>query len=74
MMGYEEISTPISLLPIMQRKHGRQLFHRVGNPASFIVLNSTTSTALNNKKEVLYNFTRGNLIAKTKPAEKEALF
>ena len=78
MMGYEEILNSYKFIThnAARTLHlGDSYSIEVGNPASFIVLNSDNFyNALNNKKEVLYNFTRGNLIAKTKPAEKEALF
>lgn len=46
-----------------------------GNPASFIILRADDFyTALNEKREVLYNFTKGKLISKTHPAKKEVLF
>lgn len=78
MMGYEEILNSYKLITHNAAKTlhlGDSYGIKEGNPASFIVLNSNNFyNALNEKKEVLYNFTKGKLIAKTEPAKKTALF
>ncbi|MCR1899542.1 cytosine deaminase [Irregularibacter muris] len=78
MMGYEEILNSYKLIThnAARTLHlGESYAIKEGNPASFIVLNSDNFyNALNEKKEVLYNFTKGKLIAETAPAKKEALF
>lgn len=78
MMGYEEILNSYQLITHNAAKTlnlGDSYAIKEGNPASFIVLNSNNFyNALNEKKEVLYNFTKGKLIAKTEPASKKALF
>lgn len=78
MMGYEEILNSYEIITHNAAKTlnlGDSYAIKEGNPASFIILNSDNFyNALNEKKEVLYNFTKGKLIAKTKPAEKEVLF
>ena len=78
MMGYEEILNSYNLVTYNAAKTlnlGDSYGIKEGNPASFIVLNSDNFyNALNEKKEVLYNFTRGKLIAKTSPAQKNVLF
>lgn len=78
MMGYEEILNSYNLITHNAAKTlhlGDSYAIKEGNPASFIVLNSNNFyNALNEKKEVLYNFTRGKLIARTSPAKKEVLF
>lgn len=78
MMGYEEILNSYRLVTY----HGARTLHlgetygiKEGNPASFILLNGEDFyQVLNEKREVLYNFTKGKLIASSKPAIKEALF
>ena len=78
MMGYEEILHSHNFITHNAAKTlslGDSYGIKEGNPASFIVLNSNNFyNALNQKKEVLYNFTKGKLIAKTAPAKKETLF
>ncbi|MFA5524478.1 MAG: cytosine deaminase [Tissierellales bacterium] len=78
MMGYEEILNSYKLITHNAAKTlhlGDSYGIKEGNPASFIVLNSDNFyNALNEKKEVLYNFTKGNLIAKTEPAKKSVQF
>lgn len=78
MMGYEEILNSYKLITHNAAKTlqlGNSYGIKEGNPASFIVLNSNNFyNALNEKKEVLYNFTKGKLIAKTEPAKKTVLF
>lgn len=78
MMGYEEILNSYKLVThnAARTLHlGDSYGIKEGNPASFIILNSNNFyNALNEKKEVLYNFTKGKLIAKTEPAKKTALF
>lgn len=78
MMGYEEILNSYKLITHNAAKTlhlGDSYGIKEGNPASFIVLNSDNFyNALNEKKEVLYNFTKGKLIAKTEPAKKSVLF
>lgn len=78
MMGYEDILNSYNFITHNAAKTlhlGDSYEIKEGNPASFIVLNSNNFyNALNEKKEVLYNFTKGKLIAKTSPAKKEILF
>lgn len=78
MMGYKEILNSYKLITHNAAKTlhlGNSYDIKEGNPASFIVLNSNNFyNALNEKKEVLYNFTKGKLIAKTEPAKKSVLF
>ncbi|MBM7562668.1 cytosine deaminase [Fusibacter tunisiensis] len=78
MMGYEEIMDSYKIITHNAARTlnlGDSYAIKEGNPASFIILNSNNFyNALNEKKEVLYNFTRGKLIAKTAPAKKEVLF
>ncbi len=78
MMGYEEILNSYKLITHNAAKTlhlGNSYGIKEGNPASFIVLNSDNFyNALNEKKEVLYNFTKGKLIAKAEPAKKSVLF
>lgn len=78
MLGYEEILNSYNIITHNAAKTlnlGDSYGIKEGNPASFIVLNADNFyKALNEKKEVLYNFTKGKLIAKTDPAEKTVLF
>lgn len=78
MMGYEEILESYKIITYNAAKTlnlGDSYGIKEGNPASFIVLNSDNFyNALNEKKEVLYNFTKGKVIAKTEPAKKEIMF
>lgn len=78
MMGYEEILNSYKIITHNAAKTlnlGDSYAIKEGNPASFIILNSDNFyNALNEKKEVLYNFTKGRLIAKTAPAKKEVMF
>lgn len=78
MMGYEEILNSYELITHNAAKTlnlGDSYAIKEGNPASFIILNSDNFyNALNEKKEVLYNFTKGKLISKTSPAVKNVLF
>ncbi|NLL81026.1 MAG: cytosine deaminase [Tissierellia bacterium] len=78
MMGYEELLNSYKIITHNAAKTlhlGDSYAIKEGNPASFIVLNADNFyNALNEKKEVLYNFTKGKLIAKTEPAKKEVLF
>lgn len=78
MMGYEEIMDSYKLIThnaAITLNLGDSYAIKEGNPASFIVLNSDNFyNALNEKKEVLYNFTKGKLIAKTEPAKKNIMF
>ena len=78
MMGYEEILDSYKIITHNAAKTlnlGDSYGIKEGNPASFIVLNSDNFyNALNEKKEVLYNFTKGKLISKTEPAKKSVMF
>ena len=78
MMGYEEILNSYKLIThnaAITLNLGDSYAIKEGNPASFIILNSNNFyNALNQKKEVLYNFTKGKLISKTEPAKKSILF
>jgi cytosine deaminase len=78
MMGYEEILDSYKIITHNAAKTlnlGESYAIKEGNPASFIVLNSDNFyNALNEKKEVLYNFTKGKLISKTEPAKKTIMF
>lgn len=78
MMGYEEIMNSYKFIThnAARTLHlGDSYGIKEGNPASFIILNAKNFyDALNLKVEVLYNFTKGKMIAKTAPAKKEALF
>ncbi len=78
MMGYEEILDSYKIIThnaAITLNLGDSYAIKEGNPASFIVLNSDNFyNALNEKKEVLYNFTKGKLIAKTEPATKSVMF
>lgn len=78
MMGYEEILNSYKIITHNAAKTlnlGDSYAIKEGNPASFIVLNSDNFyNALNEKKEVLYNFTKGKLISKTEPAKKSIMF
>lgn len=78
MLGYEEILNSYKLVTHNAAKTlnlGDDYGIREGNPASFIVINSDNFyNALNERKEILYNFTKGKLIAKTTPAEKTIFF
>lgn len=78
MMGYEEILDSYKIITHNAAKTlnlGDSYAIKEGNPASFIVLNSDNFyNALNEKKEVLYNFTKGKLISKTEPAKKTIMF
>ncbi len=78
MLGYEEILNSYKIIThnaATTLDLGDSYGIKEGNPASFIVLNADNFyNALNEKKEVLYNFTKGKLIAKSEPAKKIALF
>lgn len=78
MMGYEEILDSYKIITHNAAKTlnlGDSYAIKEGNPASFIVLNSDNFyNALNEKKEVLYNFSKGKLISKTEPAKKTVMF
>jgi len=78
MMGYEEIMQSYKLIThnaAITLNLGDEYQIKEGNPASFIVLNADNFyNALNDKKEVLYNFTKGKLIAKTEPVKKLIMF
>lgn len=78
LMGYEEIMNSYRFITYNAAKTlnlGDAYGIKVGNDASFIVLNADNwYTALNEKKEVLYNFTKGKLIAKTEPSRRQAEF
>lgn len=72
MMGYEEIQNSYRFITENAAKvlHLEGYGIAEGNDASFIVLNAPDwYTALNEKREVLYNFSKGRLIAETKPQE-----
>ena len=78
MMGYEDILNSYQFVTYNAAKTlhlGDSYGIKQGNEASFIILNAKNFyDALNLKSEVLFNFTRGKLIARTKPAESEILF
>lgn len=78
MMGYEEILNSYKLVThnAARTLHlGDSYDIKVGNPASFIVLNAGNFyDALNKKSEVLYSFNKGKMIASAKPAVKKVLF
>ncbi|SDZ20702.1 cytosine deaminase [Tindallia californiensis] len=78
MMGYEEILNAYQLVTYNAAKTlhlGKDYGIAEGNPASFLILNGEDFYhVLNEKKEVLYNVTRGKVIAKATPAVKKALF
>lgn len=78
MMGYEDILNSYQFVTYNAAKTlhlGDSYGIKQGNEASFIILNAKNFyDALNLKSEVLFNFTRGKLIARTKPAETEVLF
>lgn len=78
MMGYQEILDSYKLITYNAAKTlhlGDSYGIKEGNPASFVILNSTDFyEALNQQSEVLYSFNKGNIIAQTKPAEKNVLF
>lgn len=78
MMGYSDIMNSYNFITYNAAKTlhlGDSYGIEVGNDASFIVLNADNwYTALNEKKEVLYNFTKGKLIAKTEPCVKSIEF
>lgn len=78
MMGYEEILNSHMLVTHNAARTlnlGADYGIKEGNSASFIIMNDENFYhVLNEKKEVLYNFTKGKLIAKSEPASKKALF
>lgn len=78
MMGYEEILNSYKLITHNAAKTlhlGDSYGIKEGNDASFIILNGKDFYEVINKKaEVLYNYNKGKLIAKTIPAHKEVLF
>lgn len=78
MMGYEDILNSYQFVTYNAAKTlhlGDSYGIKQGNEASFIILNAKNFyDALNLKSEVLFNFTRGKLIARTKPTETEVLF
>lgn len=78
MMGYEEILNSYKLITHNAAKTlhlGDSYGIKEGNDASFILLNGKNFYEVINKKaEVLYNYNKGKLIAKTIPAHKEVLF
>lgn len=78
MMGYNDILSSYNFITHNAAKTlhlGDSYSIKEGNPASFILLNAENFyDALNQKSEVLYNFTKGKLIASTKPLEREAHF
>lgn len=77
MMGYEEILESYKLIThnAARTLHlGDSYGIKVGNDASFIILNGDNFyNALNKKSEVLYSFNKGKLISRTIPAVKEIL-
>lgn len=78
MMGYPDIMNSYNFITYNAAKTlhlGDSYGIEVGKDASFIVLNADNwYTVLNEKKEVLYNFTKGKLIAKTEPCVKSIEF
>ncbi|WP_283409168.1 cytosine deaminase [Anoxynatronum buryatiense] len=78
MMGYEEILNSYMLVThnAARTLHLGEAYQiKEGNPASFIMMNDDNFYhVLNEKKEVLYNFTKGKLIASSQPAMKKTLF
>ncbi|HHT20423.1 MAG TPA: cytosine deaminase [Tissierellia bacterium] len=78
MMGYEEIMNAYRFITYNAAKTlhlGEDYGIAEGRDASFIILNAKNFyDALNLKSEVLYNFTKGRLIAETKPAKTEIYF
>lgn len=78
MMGYEEILNSYNLITYNAAKTlylGDDYGIKEGNFASFIILNSNNFyNALNEKKEILYNFSKGKMIAKTLPSKSSVLF
>ncbi len=78
MMGYQEIMDSYKLISTNAAKTlhlGSCYGVRVGNPASFLVLDADNFyNALNRKSEILYSFKNGRLIAKSAPAQREVLF
>lgn len=78
MMGYQEIMDSYKLVSVNAARTlhlGDSYGIRVGNPASFIVLDADNFyNALNNKSEVLCSFKAGRLIAKATPGTSEVFF
>lgn len=78
MMGYEEIMNSYQFATYNAAKTlniSESYGIKEGNYASFIILNGENFyNVLNEKKEVLYNFTKGKLIAKSEPSIKKAFF
>ncbi len=78
MMGYQEIMDSYKLVSTNSAKAlnlGDNYGIKVGNDASFIVLNSNNFyNALNEKADVLYSFKSGKALIKTTPAKSEILF
>ncbi len=79
MMGYDEIMGSYEFVTYNAAKtlhlSDDEYGIKEGNPASFVVLRANDFyTALNEKREVLYNFTKGKCIAKTIPSKKEVFF
>ncbi len=79
MMGYSDILNSYNFithnaaktLHLDEQKYGIE----VGKDASFIIINAKDFyTALNEKREVLYNFKKGRLIASTHPSTSEIFF
>ena len=78
MMGYQEIMDSYQLISTNAAKTlhlGEAYGIKVGNPASFLILDADNFyNALNQKSEVLYSYKNGTLIAKAAPAQREVLF
>lgn len=78
MMGYEEILNSYKLITYNGAKTlhlGESYGIQEGKDASLIMLNGKNFYEVINKKaEVLYSFNKGNMIARTMPAQKEILF
>ena len=78
MMGYEDIMNSYKLIThnAARTLHlGESYGIREKNPADFIILNGDNFyNALNKKSEILYSFRKGNMLAKTIPAQTEICF
>ena len=78
MMGYEDIMNPYRFISTNAAKTlhlGDSYGIRVGNPASFIVLDALNYyDALNYNSPVLCSYNKGRLIAKAATGAKEVLF
>lgn len=78
MMGYDEIMNSYNFITHNAAKTlnlGDSYGIKVGNPASFLVLDADNFyNALNEKSSILLNYNKGRLIAKAQPEKKEILF